>query len=139
MIHKLPVLILLSIVQIISVYSCTSIIQAKIADRQKYALLVGGGVTERDNFESYYKNIEYVYNTLKKLGYRNKNIKVLFYGGKTPRHSIVEADATKENFIIKSQIFQNAIDSNDSLLIFRSGLGKVDLVFDKFVSNEHGL
>jgi hypothetical protein len=35
---------------------------------KKYALLIGGGVRECDNFESFYANIEYVYYTLKKIG-----------------------------------------------------------------------
>jgi hypothetical protein len=109
---------------------------------QKYALLVGGGVTESDNFESFYKNIEYVFKTLKILGYNDKDIKVLFYGGKTPVHLIVEGNATKENFISVLNQFGNTIDSNDSLIIFRSGHGMIELVsekYEEFLSNERSL
>jgi hypothetical protein len=62
---------------------------------KKYALLTGWGVTERDNFESFYNNIEYVYKSLKKLGYYDEDIIILFYGGKTPNHPVVEDNATK--------------------------------------------
>jgi hypothetical protein len=37
-------------------------------ESQNYALLIGGGITKKNTFESYYKNIEYVANTLKKIG-----------------------------------------------------------------------
>jgi hypothetical protein len=73
------------------------------------------------------------------LGYRDENIKILFYGGKTPDHPIVEGNANKENFINELHQLQNTIDSNDSLVIFRSGHGMVDLVFDNFLDNKNGL
>ena len=132
--QKIPVVILLCIIQIILVCFCAHKMKGKIY----YALLIGGGVTERDNFESYYKNIVYVSNILKKIGYRDKDIKILFYKGNTPYHPIVESEATKENFINELRELANIIDSNDSLLIFRSGHGKVNLVFDKFANNRHG-
>lgn len=109
---------------------------------QKYALLVGGGVTESDDFDSFYKNINYVYKTLKILGYRDEHIKILFYGGKTPEHPIVEANATKENFISVLNQFGKTIVSDDSLIIFRSGHGMIELVYEKyqeFLSYEHSL
>ena len=58
-------------------------------ESQKYALLIGGGITKQNTFESYYKNIEYVANTLNKLGYDDENIKILFYGGKSSERPIV--------------------------------------------------
>ena len=48
-------------------------------ESQKYALLIGGGVTKNDTFGGYYKNIEYVLNTLRKLGYDHGNIKIFFW------------------------------------------------------------
>jgi hypothetical protein len=105
---------------------------------KKYALLTGGGVTERDNFESFYNNIEYVYKSLKKLGYYDEDIIILFYGGKTPNHPVVEDNATKENFIKELDHFGYIIDSNDSLLIFRSGHGNCELEFEKISNNKNG-
>lgn len=131
-------MILLSFVQIMFLFSCTSEIKREIDESQRYALLIGGGVTERDHYESYYKNIEYVLGFLKKVGYQDDNIRILFYEGQTPFHPIVDGDATKKNFITELHLLANTIDSNDSLLIFRSGHGKVDLVFDKFVINKNG-
>lgn len=62
-------MLLMGIVQVVSVCSNISIPERKNNKPQKYALLIGGGITEGDNFESYYKNIEYAFNTLKKFGY----------------------------------------------------------------------
>ena len=135
-------MLLLGIVQIVSVCSPITIPEQKNNEPQKYALLIGGGVTEGDNLESFYKNIEYVSNTLKKLGYCNEDIKILFHGGKTPYHPIVEGNATKKDFIDELNHLGNTIDSNDSLIIFRSGHGMVEVVFEiyeKFPNNEHGL
>ena len=36
--------------------------ERKKNEHQKYALLIGGGVTESDNYESFYTNIQYVSN-----------------------------------------------------------------------------
>ena len=44
---------------------------------ERYALLVGGGVTEYDNYESFYNNIEYAASVLKQLDYQDENIKIL--------------------------------------------------------------
>ena len=62
---------------------------------QKYALLSGGGTKECNDYESFYKNIEYVYKTLKILGYIDANIKVLFHGGEKAELPIAEDNATK--------------------------------------------
>ena len=109
-------------------------------EHKKYALLIGGGTTEGDNFESYYKNVEYAANTLKKLGYCDEDITTLFFGGKTANHPIVEGNATKENFIYELRHLGQTIDSNDSLVIFRTGHGMVELKcesFDKFSDYEN--
>jgi hypothetical protein len=101
-----------------------------------YALLIGGGMTEEDNIKCFYNSIEYVYHTLKKLGYRKRDIKVLFYGGKTPDRPIVEGDATKDNFLTELRLLGDTIDSNDSLLLFRSGHGIIRLVFEKYQNGD---
>ena len=126
------VMFLISIVQMMSACSLTSKPERKINEPRKYALLIGGGVTESDNFESFYANIEYVSNTLKQMGYRDDDIKILFYGGKTPYHPIVEGSATKKNFIEELSRLGDIIDSNDSLVIFRSGHGMVELIIEKY-------
>ncbi len=128
---------LMVFIQIVSACSFVSPSEKNYNVPQKYALLSGGGVTEGDNFESFYNNIEYAYKSLKKLGYRDEDIIILFYGGKRPNHPVVEGDATKENFIEELGHLEYRIDSNDSLLIFRSGHGKHELEFEKFSNNEH--
>jgi len=108
--------------------------------RQNYALLIGGGITKQDTFESYYKNIEYAANTLKKLGYDYGNIKILFCGEKSSGRTIIEGNATKKRVIEELGHFEKIIDSNDSLLIFRSGHGIIKLIFEKhgiLSTNEH--
>jgi hypothetical protein len=89
----------------------------------KFSLLSGGGTKESDNHVSFYKNITYAFTTLKKVGYLDSNIKVLFYGGKQADHPIVEGDATKKNFIYELKRIGKNMSSKDSLLIFRSGHG----------------
>jgi hypothetical protein len=103
---------------------------------QHYALLSGGGTTDYDNHESFYKNVDYAYKTLKNLGYNDKNIKILFHGGKTNDHPIVEGDATKKNFINELRHFGRKMGSNDSLLIFRSGHGMLKLILNKSPDSE---
>jgi len=132
-------MLLMGIVQVVSVCSIISIPERKNNKSQKYALLIGGGITEGDNFESYYKNVEYAANTLKKFGYCDEDITTLFFGGKTPNHPIVEDNATKENLIYELRHLGQTIDSNDSLVIFRSGHGIVNLILEKYPNNEHGL
>ena len=134
-------MLLMSIVQMMSACSLTSIPERKNNKTKMYALLIGGGVTEFDNFESYYKNIEYAANTLKKLGYCDEDITILFFGGKTSNHPIVEGNATKENFIYELRHLGQTIDSNDSLVIFRSGHGMVKLILEKYPNNgdNHGI
>ena len=100
-------MLLMGIVQIVSVCSILSIPERKNNKPQKYALLIGGGITESDNFESYYKNVEYAANTLKKFGYCDEDITTLFFGGKTANHPIVEGNATKENFIYELTLQRN--------------------------------
>jgi hypothetical protein len=129
----------MGIVQIVSDCTFISIPERKKHEPQKYALLIGGGITEGDSFESFYKNIEYVYKSLKKLGYCDEDIEILFYGGKALNHSIVEGNATKENFIGELRDLGHTVNSNGSLVIFRSGHGMSKLVFEKFPNSEHGL
>lgn len=109
-------------------------------ESQKYALLIGGGVTKNDTFGGYYKNIEYVVNTLRKLGYDDGYIKILFYDGKSSGNLIIEGNATKKRVTEELSHFEKIIDSNDSLLIFRSGHGIIQLIFEKYgilSMNEH--
>jgi hypothetical protein len=77
---------------IIVYFLIISIIRNRLDVPQKYALLVGGGVTERDDNESFYSNIEYVSNVLKRLKYKNENVKILFYGGDSKIRSIAVAE-----------------------------------------------
>ncbi len=94
---------------------------------KKYALLIGGGCAACDTFASFYNNIEYAYKTLKQMGYHDEDIRVLFHGGKTHSHPLVEAVATKENLLNELNRLAETVDSNDSLLIFRSGHGTLNL------------
>lgn len=116
--------------------SAISVADQKDNQSQHYALLSGGGITEFDNHESFYKNIEYAYKKLKYLGYYDKNIKTLFYGGKTEDHPIVEGDATKKNFIYELKNIGRKMNSNDSLVIFRSGHGMLKLILDNSPDSE---
>jgi len=97
----------------------------------KYALLIGGGLCELDNFNTFYKNIEYVANSLNQLGYNDNNVKILFYGGRSSSYPLVEDNATKRNVIAELRRYEKIMDENDSLLIFRSGHGIIELVFVK--------
>ena len=121
---------------IVAFRSAISIADLKDNQSQHYALLSGGGTTEFDNHESFYKNVQYAYRTLKKLGYNDDNIKILFHDGKTKAYSIVEGDATKKNFIDELKHFGRKIDSNDSLIIFRSGHGMLKLILDNSPDSE---
>jgi len=98
----------------------------------KYALLIGGGLCELDNFNTFYKNIEYVANSLKQLGYNDNNVKILFYGGRSSNYPLIEEDATRSNVIAELMFYERIIDPNDSLLIFRSGHGMIELVDAKY-------
>ena len=97
-----------------------------------YALLIGGGTAECDNYNSFYKNIEYVARSLKRMGYDDRNVKIMFYGGRSTSYPLVEANAIKRNVIAELRRYEKIIDENDSLLIFRSGHGIIELVFDKY-------
>lgn len=101
-------------------------------ETKKYALLIGGGTTQHDTCESYYKNIKYFANTLEKLSYDDNDVKILFSGGRTQDHPIVEGDATKTSVMNELNYFKKNIDSNDTLIIFRSGHGIVELIFEKY-------
>ena len=85
-----------------------------------------------DNFNTFYKNIEYVANSLKQLGYNDNNVKILFYGGKSSNYPLIEEDATRSNVIAELMFYERIIDPNDSLLIFRSGHGMIELVDAKY-------
>jgi hypothetical protein len=117
--------------------SSFSLADPQYGNVQKHALLSGGGTTAFDNPESFYKNIAYVYRTLRKLGYSDANIKILFHGGKTPDHPIVEGEATKVNFISELNHLGQKMSDNDSLVIFRSGHGMFKLIFKNYQDGEH--
>ena len=125
-------LLLISIISSVSADSFNPTAKYKKFEPKKYALLIGGGTTDWDTYDSFFDNIEYASNTLIKLGYCEEDIKILFYGGKKPGHSTVEGDATKKIFIDELSYLEKMIDSNDSLVIFRSGHGAIDIVFKKF-------
>lgn len=99
---------------------------------QKYALLIGGGLNRQDCYESLYMNIEYAARALKRLGYEDDSIKILFYGGKTPEYPIVEGKATKKSVLEELSRLEKRLLPDDSLLIFRSGHGIIKLVFEKY-------
>ena len=134
-------LLLISIISTVNADSFSHIAKYKNFETKKYALLIGGGTTDGDTYDSFFDNIEYASNTLIKLGYCEEDIKILFYGGKKPGHSIVEKDATKKIFLDELSYLEKMIDSNDSLVIFRSGHGIIDLVYKKFeaLSNTENL
>jgi hypothetical protein len=98
----------------------------------RYALLIGGGTSVQNHFESYYHNIAYVNDALKQMGYDDDKIRILFFEGHTAAHPLVEGAATKQNVISELRRFEHILDSNDSLLIFRSGHGLIELVFDQY-------
>ena len=128
---RIVVLVLISI-GIFCFYIFIFTLKDEPNESQKYALLIGGGVTKNDTYGGYYKNIEYVANTLRKLGYNDENIKILFYGGKSFGPLTIEGNATKESLTEKLNHLEKIIDSNDSLLIFRSGHGIIQLIFEKY-------
>ena len=96
-----------------------------------HALLIGGGTAAIDNYDHFYKNIEYVASSLKQIGYNDKYVKILFYGGKFPNYPLVSANATRTNVIAELRRYEKILDEKDSLLIFRSGHGIIELVIDK--------
>jgi hypothetical protein len=117
-----------------AIFSCsfTSLTDTEINETKKYALLIGGGTEKCNDHESFYTNIKYVFNSLKKLGYNDEDVTILFLGGKTSYHPIVEGEATKEKFIDELNFLSSIIDSNDTLLVFRSGHGMLELRFDEY-------
>lgn len=124
--------LLISIISTVSVDSFNPSVKHKNIEPKKYALLIGGGATDWDTYDSYFKNIEYASNTLIKLGYCEEDIKILFYGGEKPDRSIVERNATKKILLDELNYLENTINSNDSLVIFRTGHGIIDLVFKNY-------
>jgi len=132
--------LLINIISTVSADSSDPTAKHKNIEPNKYALLVGGGATDWDTYDSFFKNIKYASNTLIKLGYCEEDIKILFYGGKKPDRSIVEGNATKKRFLDELSYLENTIDSNDSLVIFRSGHGIIDMVYrnnEAFSNMEH--
>ncbi|MGD9096528.1 MAG: hypothetical protein PVF97_00500 [Desulfobacterales bacterium] len=97
-----------------------------------YALLIGGGATNQDCLDSFYSNITYANSTLLKLGYNQKNIKLLFFNGKSTKYPLAESAATKINVVKELSRISKIADVNDSLLIFRSGHGIIELIFHKY-------
>jgi hypothetical protein len=135
LINKTVFLVLLIfIISAVFVNSFNPATKFKNNDGKKYALLVGGGTTDFDTYDSFYKNIEYVSNTLIKLGYCEEYIKILFYGGKKPDRPIVDRNSTKKILLDELSYLENTINPNDSLVIFRSGHGIIDLVFKNYES-----
>jgi hypothetical protein len=67
---------------------------------------------------------------LKKIDYLDNGIKVLFFSEQISNQTIVEGKATKENFLAELRHFEEMMDSNDSLLIFRSGHGMVEVILE---------
>jgi len=98
----------------------------------KYALLIGGGLCEIDNYNTFYDNIEYAANSLTQLGYDDNNVKILFYGGRSPAYPLIEGDATRCNVIVELGNYERIIDQNDTLLIFRAGHGSIELVDENY-------
>ena len=129
-IKTISLILLISICSIGSAYSFDPPAKHKNNESKKYALLIGGGATKLDTYDSFFKNIEYASNALIKLGYQKENIKILFNGGQNPKRLIVAKNATKQIFLEELSRLENKIDSNDSLLIFRTGHGSIDLVFE---------
>jgi hypothetical protein len=66
--NMVHLMLLMIVVRMLSTCSLAPIPERMKDEPKKYALLIGGGVRECDNFESFYANIEYVYYTLKKIG-----------------------------------------------------------------------
>lgn len=126
----ISLILLISICSIGPAYSFDHPAKHKNNESKKYALLIGGGATKLDAYDSFFRNIEYTSNALIKLGYQKENIKILFYGGQNPKRSIVAKNATKQILLEELNRLENKIDSNDSLLIFRTGHGAIDLVFE---------
>jgi hypothetical protein len=127
----LPLVLLLSVFHVMSSCFSASIKKTGNNRAEKYALLIGGGTEECNNYESFYKNIEYVFGSLKKLGYGREDVTVLFLGGKSSLHPIVDGNATKKNFIDELSRFSCIMDTNDSLLVFRAGHGMLELIFEE--------
>jgi hypothetical protein len=121
---------LTSVLQMIS--ACINLPSQKIGKNEpkKYALIVGGGTNECDNYESFYANILYVYNVLIKLNYHEDNIKVLFFNGVQKRNGIIDDCGTKKKIVEELYLLVDILDTNDSLLIFRSGHGTLDFIDD---------
>ena len=132
--YKVNLRLLIFLIIVFSFILTTALIKNRHNIRKKYALLIGGGVTDYNNYESFYDNIEYAAKVLNQLGYNEEEISILFFGGKSLNRPLSEGDATKENFINILKFYARTIDSNDSLLIFRSGHGIIDLVNEKYGS-----
>jgi len=110
----------------------------KDIEPEKYALLLGGGTNNQNNFDSFYANIAYVYDVLRQLGYKKKNIKTLFLGGVAPSRPIVDGEATKKRFLTELENFAKVILPTDSMLLFRSGHGTIELIFDENMEKSVG-
>ena len=97
-----------------------------------YAFLIGGGTTDHDNHITFYKNIDYVANSLKQIGYDDRYVTILFYGGKSLNYPLAEDHSSRSNVIAELRRYEKILDENDSLLIFRSGHGTIELVFESY-------
>ncbi|MCG2718181.1 MAG: hypothetical protein L6408_05025 [Nanoarchaeota archaeon] len=106
--------------------------ETKNPEPKKYALLIGGGTNKYNDHESFYSNIELVYQSLKDKGYKDKDIDVLYFGGKTDKHPLAENNADKETITESLDDIANKITPKDKLVIFRSGHGMLDIIFENY-------
>jgi hypothetical protein len=116
----------------------TSFEARKYSQPQQYALLLGGGFNSQNNLESFYKNIAYVYEALRDLGYKKENIITLFFRGATAARPIIDGEATRKRFLKELDNLAALLGPEDSLLIFRSGHGIIELVFDENLGKSNG-
>jgi hypothetical protein len=114
---------------------CAQLIFTKITasnESRWYALLIGGGTTKQDCLDSFYSNITYANSTLLNLGYNQKDIKLLYFDGKSTKYPRAEGAATKDNVVKELYRISKIANADDSLLIFRSGHGIIELIFEKY-------
>ena len=95
-------------------------------DPKKYALLIGGGTTEENSFPSFYDNIKLFNETIKKKGFEDENILILYHKGPNKQYPLSEGKATKETVKKALEELANKIEPQDKLVIFRSGHGYID-------------
>jgi hypothetical protein len=100
--------------------------------QERYALLIGGGYSPNTDYNSFYANIFHVYTKLVNAGFKAENIKVLHYKGQSKNRPIVDGDATKGQIDDAVDFFASIVDENDIFLLFRSGHGTVEVIYEKY-------